>query len=79
MITIYHYDIQNFFDGLTREIKENEGAPLSWTFTPVPAIPDGKYAYYIGPDWVIVDEKPPMKNPQESVEPAAPGEGPAVV
>jgi hypothetical protein len=64
MITIYHYDIQNFFDGLTREITEEEGAPLSWTFTPVPEIPDGKFAYFVGPDWIIVAEKPPLPNPK---------------
>jgi hypothetical protein len=79
MITIYHYDIQKFFDGLTREITEGQGAPMSWTFTPVPTIPDGKYAYYIGPNWVIVDEKPSITITQEIVEPAPSGEGPAVV
>ncbi|CAB5170565.1 hypothetical protein UFOVP155_31 [uncultured Caudovirales phage] len=62
MITIYHYDIQNFFDGLTREITEEEGAPLSWTFTPVPETPDGKFAYFVGPDWIVIDEKPPLPN-----------------
>jgi hypothetical protein len=58
MITIYHYDIQNYFDGLTQEI------------------PDGKYAYFIGPNWIIVDEKPPLPTPPE---PPVTNEAPQVI
>jgi hypothetical protein len=76
MITIYHYDIQNYFDGLTQEITEEQGAPPSWTFTPVPPIPDGKYAYFIGPNWIIVDEKPPLPTPPE---PPVTNEAPQVI
>lgn len=76
MVTIYHYDIQNYHDGATREIGEHEGAPVGWTFTPVPTIPYGKYAYFVGPHWIIVNEKPSLPL---APEPTPYGEGPAVI
>lgn len=76
MVTIYHYDFQNVFDGLTQEISEDQGAPISWTFTPVPPIPDGKFAYFVGPSWIIIDERPPL--PPEPTPPVV-NEAPAVM
>lgn len=76
MTTIYNYDWQNVFTGLTREITPEEGAPPQWTFTPVPEIPEGKFAYFIGPNWIIIDERPAVPTPPE---PTPPGEGPTVI
>jgi hypothetical protein len=76
MPTIYNYDLQDVYTGITRDITPEEGAPPQWTFTPVPEIPDGKFAYFVGPDWIIIDEYP---TPPAPPEPTPPGEGPTVV
>ena len=79
MVTIYHYDIYNVFSGMTREIADDEGAPPQWTFTPVPKIPDVKFAFFVGPEWIVIDQYPEMRVPRAAPEPTAHGDAPNVL
>lgn len=77
MTTIYNYDAQFVYTGITKEITPEQGAPPQWTFTPVPEIPQGKFAYFVGPEWIIIDSYP--SPPPPPPEPTPPGEGPTVI
>jgi hypothetical protein len=77
MQTIYQYDGNNIYTGVSEQIADDAGCPLGWTFSVPPPIPAGKYAYYLAPDWIIIDQYPAST---ESAAPvAAPGEAPAVI
>ena len=58
MITIYQFDSKRIFTGNTQEISERSGAPSGWTRTPVPEIPEGKFAMFMGNSWNIIDNYP---------------------
>jgi hypothetical protein len=55
---IYNFDENRIYNYQTREITEQEGAPLNWTFNAPPSFPSDKFASFRGPDWVILDEYP---------------------
>lgn len=83
MQTIYQYDGENIYTGVSQEIADDAGCPLGWTFSVPPQIPDGKFAYYLPTDWVIIDERPappiPPTPASVSFEVAQPGEAPVVI
>lgn len=67
MQTIYQFEENRIFTGLTNEIADDEGAPKGWTFEAPPEIPEGCFASFRGPDWVILDEYPlPGSTPSEA-------------
>jgi hypothetical protein len=70
MPTIYNIDSNRIFTGLTREIEDGEGAPVTWTFSAPPDVPAGKFAWYAFPEWVILDEYPvaPFNEEPKTVE-----------
>lgn len=59
MQTIYHFDAANVWNGEFREISDMDGAPPGWTFNAPPDVPQGKFAYFVGPNWIIIDALPP--------------------
>ena len=69
MITIAQFDSKRIFTGNTREITEKQGAPMGWTRLPLPEIPEGKFAMFMGTEWRIIDEypvdPPPVISPAE--------------
>ena len=58
MPTIYRYKSNGVFSGETREITDMEGAPIGWTFSEPPQVADGHYAFFSGPDWIVIDHVP---------------------
>ena len=82
---IYNYSaINNYFTGQVRDVADDAGVPVLWTDEPVPSIPEGNWARYNNPGWVITDVPPPMPPVEELVvqvttEPAQPGEAPQVI
>jgi len=90
MQMIYHYDITGVFDGATMEIDDTAGAPPSWTFTPPPQTDSSHWAYFVGPDWIVIDERPVFTPPEPpaavpttpttpAANPALSGQGPSVI
>ena len=78
MQTIYQYDSNNIYTGISDKIADDAGCPLGWTLSAPPQIPAGKYVYYLPPDWIIIDEYPVQFAAQTSPN-ATPGEAPAVI
>ena len=58
MQTIYQFYDRRIFTGVTRDIEDHEGAPLSWTFNAPPDLQDGQFASFSGPEWVILNAYP---------------------
>jgi hypothetical protein len=72
-IQIYGYNIANKTStGAVRLISIYDGVSEGWTFQAPPTdIPEGRIAYYFGPNWVVSDgygcaviEPPPQTEPQ---------------
>jgi hypothetical protein len=59
MLTIYHFDNRRVWTGESLVISNTDGAPPGWTFNAPPSVPQGKFAFFVGPDWIIIDEYPP--------------------
>lgn len=78
MQTIYQYDGNNVYTGISQQIVDDAGCPLGWTFSVPPVIPEGKYAYYLPPDWIIIDQYPASAEVAAPVE-VQPSEAPAVI
>jgi hypothetical protein len=70
MPTIYHFGHNRIWDGVTREITNEEGAPIGWTFEQPPEVPDEKFATFFGPEWVIIDAYPSSALPEKEVAPS---------
>lgn len=66
MQTIYHIGPTNLYDGLSQEIADDAGCPPSWTLSVPPVVPEGKYAYFLGPDWIVIDQQPDPAPPTET-------------
>ena len=66
MQTIYNFDYNRIFTSITKVIEDDEGAPFGWTFEAPPVIPDGKFATFLGPEWLILDEYPVDPLPVEA-------------
>lgn len=61
MPTIYQYDNQQVFTGVTREISTKEGCPRGWTRFAPPNTTGTEVAYFQGSSgWVILPERPPL-------------------
>jgi hypothetical protein len=58
MQTIYNFDDNRIYNNISREIEDHEGISTSWTFNAPPEILEGKFAYFYGPDWIILDSYP---------------------
>lgn len=58
MQKIYQFNAVNVYEGVNMEIADDAGCPLGWTFAVPPSVPDGWYAYFRGPDWIIIDRYP---------------------
>ena len=82
MQMIYQIGRKNIFEGVTRLIEDDAGAPVGWTFSRPADVPAGEFALFSGPDWIILDEYP--TTPEAPVAPAVPASqdataGPAVM
>ena len=71
MQTIYNFDGNRIFIGITQEIADDAGAPTGWTFEAPPQLAEGQFASFRGPDWVVLDSYPVIVDPTppDPVEP----------
>jgi hypothetical protein len=82
---IYNYSgINNYFTGQIRNIADDAGIPVLWTDEPMPSIPEGNWARYNNPGWVVTDVPPPIPSVEEpavqaQAAPTQPGEAPTVI
>jgi hypothetical protein len=58
MPRIYQLDASQVYQGVSRDIGDADPCPLGWVWVTPPTVPDGKFAYFRGPDWIIIDEYP---------------------
>lgn len=65
MYVIYQYNAFSVYEGVNKEIGDAEGCPMGWTPVQPPIVPEGKFAYFRGPDWIIIDEYPGSYPPPE--------------
>ena len=67
-MTLYGFNpLTAYSTNATQEVADGSGIPAFWTDVPVPTIPDGMFARWNYPDWVITDVEPPV--PPVIVEP----------
>jgi hypothetical protein len=67
-MTLYGFSpINAYSTNTTQEVADGAGIPTFWTDVLVPTIPDGMFARWNYPDWVITDVEPPV--PSVIVEP----------
>jgi hypothetical protein len=64
MTIIYNFDGNRIYTGITREIGPDDGISNWWTDVPPPEAPDGKFASFLTPGWVILDSYPHPEPPQ---------------
>ena len=61
MITIYEFSTINaYWTGAFREIPDGSGIPMFWTDDPLPSIPEGMFARWNNPGWVVTEIEPPV-------------------
>jgi hypothetical protein len=58
MTTIYNFDGNRIYTGITREIDPYDGITEWWTDVPPPPLQDGQYASFLTPGWVVLDGYP---------------------
>jgi len=58
MYVIYQYNAFSVYEGVSRDIGDADPCPLGWVWVAPPTVPEGKFAYFRGPDWIIIDEYP---------------------
>jgi len=60
-MTLYGFSsLTAYSTNATQEVADGAGIPAFWTDMPVPTIPDGMFARWNYPDWVITDVEPPV-------------------
>jgi len=70
-MTLYGFSsLTAYSTNATKEVADGAGTPAFWTDVPVPSIPDGMFARWNYPDWVITDIEPPV--PPVVAEPVEP-------
>ena len=58
---IFCYDPNNnYFTGDVADIGDDDPIPMCWTTDPVPEIPDGQFARFNCPGWVLTEMEPPI-------------------
>ena len=61
---IHEYSLYSYYTGNSRVIGPMEGIPLFWTDAPMPEIPAGQYAMFVGGKWII-NSQPQQDPPSE--------------